>query len=172
MTLVIVMGVSGCGKSSVAQSLAERLDLPFIEGDALHPATNVAKMSAGLPLSDADRWPWLQKIGVELRQLRQSGGAVATCSALKRAYRDALREAAGPDLIFVHMSGSRALLEERMKKRKGHFMPAALLDSQLATLEIPDAEENAITIDCAEPLEAAVAHAEALICARQKEVHP
>ena len=166
------MGVSGCGKSSMAQALAVRLGLPFIEGDALHPATNVAKMSAGVPLDDEDRWPWLRKIGAELADARYTSGAVATCSSLKHAYRDVLRETAGRGLIFVHMSGSRALLEERMKKRTGHFMPAALLDSQLAALEVPDNQENVITIDCSEPLEAASIRAEALIRARQREVHP
>jgi gluconokinase len=155
MPLIVVMGVSGCGKSSMGEALSSRLGLPFIEGDALHPETNIAKMSAGIPLTDEDRWPWLETVGSVLREYRETGGAIVACSALKKAYRDALRQAAGGELVFVFMSGSRALLEDRMRVRSGHFMPASLLDSQLATLESPGRDEDAIVVDCAEPLESA-----------------
>jgi gluconokinase len=165
VALVVVMGVSGCGKSSIGRALARRLDVPFIEGDALHPAENVAKMAAGTPLDDNDRWPWLEKVGQALAETRQSGGAVAACSALKLSYRDKLREAAGADVIFVFMSGSRRLLTRRMKARKGHFMPASLLDSQLATLEPPSAPESFVAIDCGEPFAKAVARAEGFVSA-------
>jgi gluconokinase len=165
VALVVVMGVSGCGKSSIGRALARRLDVPFIEGDALHPAENVAKMAAGTPLDDHDRWPWLEKVGQALAETRQSGGAVAACSALKLIYRDKLREAAGADLVFIFMSGSRRLLTRRMKARKGHFMPASLLDSQLATLEPPSAPESFVTIDCGEPFAKAVARAEGFVSA-------
>lgn len=152
MSLVIVMGVSGCGKSSVAEGLAKRLGLPLIEGDALHPPANIAKMSAGVALDDCDRAPWLREVGRQLAATGPSGGAVATCSALKRGYRDLLRDTAGAELRFIHLHGSRAVLEGRMQNRPGHFMPAALLDSQLATLEPPNAEADVVTLDCAMPL--------------------
>ncbi|MGR6429427.1 gluconokinase [Rhizobium sp. PAMB 3174] len=163
MTVIVVMGVSGCGKSSMGAALAERLGLPFVEGDALHPAANVEKMSKGIPLTDDDRWPWLEKVGETLAAMRADGGGIASCSSLKRIYRDVLRRKAGDDLIFVHLHGSRELLLERMTHRPGHFMPASLLDSQLATLEVPGADEHAIPVDCAEPLETAVARVAALI---------
>lgn len=161
---IIVMGVSGCGKSSMGEALAARLGLPYIEGDALHPAENVAKMSKGTPLTDDDRWPWLTGVGQAVAT--PENGAVASCSALKRVYRDLLRREAGEGLIFVHLHGSRALLLERMKHRPGHFMPASLLDSQLATLEMPGPGENVISVDCAEPLSEAVDRVAALIAAR------
>jgi gluconokinase len=160
---VVVMGVSGCGKSSMGEALSARLGPPFIEGDALHPAENVAKMSRGIPLTDEDRWPWLATIGKALAG--HADGAIASCSALRRAYRDVLRREAGGDLVFVYLHGSRDLLLDRMKKRQGHFMPAALLDSQLATLEPPGGDENVIEVDCAEPLEAAADRVAALIAA-------
>lgn len=161
---VIVMGVSGCGKSSMGEALASRLGLPFIEGDALHPAANVAKMSRGVPLTDEDRWPWLALVGSALAA--NPRGAIASCSSLKQVYRDVLRREAGDDLVFVHLHGSRELLLERMKNRPGHFMPASLLDSQLATLEPPGPDENVIEVDCAEPLEAAADRVAAMLAAR------
>jgi gluconokinase len=163
MALIVVMGVSGCGKSSIGAALAERLGLSFAEGDSLHPAANVEKMSKGIPLVDEDRWPWLEKVGGTLSAMRAEGGGIVSCSALKRVYRDVLRRKAGDDLVFVHLHGSRDLLLERMNHRPGHFMPASLLDSQLATLEVPGADESAIPVDCAEPLETAVARVAALI---------
>lgn len=160
----IVMGVSGCGKSSMGEALAARLGLPYIEGDALHPPANVEKMSHGVPLTDDDRWPWLARVGQAVAAPKH--GAIGSCSSLKRAYRDLLRREAGEGLIFVHLHGSRALLLSRMQNRPGHFMPASLLDSQLATLEVPGADENVISVDCAEPLGEAVMRVADLIAAR------
>lgn len=131
--LVVVMGVSGSGKSTVGASLAVALGTPFVDGDALHPAANVAKMAAGIPLDDEDRWPWLAAVG---RHLAGAGpeGLVVACSALKRVYRDAIR-AEAPGAVFVELDGAHDLLAKRMRERPGHFMPPSLLDSQLATLE-------------------------------------
>lgn len=139
--VIVVMGVSGTGKSTIGRALAETLDLPFVEGDDLHPESNVAKMAAGIPLTDADRAPWLDLIAAELDR-----PVVVTCSALKRSYRDRLRLAA-PDLVLVHLHGSPELLASRMAQRDGHFMPTALLESQLETLEEPGADEEAIGVD-------------------------
>ncbi|MBY5353798.1 gluconokinase [Rhizobium leguminosarum] len=145
---IVVMGVSGCGKSSVGEKLAEALHLQFMEGDALHPAANVEKMSKGIPLTDDDRMPWLDRIGEEMKaSLEKSEGIIVSCSALKRVYRDRLRAAAGGNLFFVYLEGSRALLMKRMGERKGHFMPVSLLDSQLATLEVPTGEPGVVTVD-------------------------
>jgi len=145
---VIVMGVSGCGKTSVGALLAQRLGLPFIEGDRLHPAANIARMSAGVPLEDTDRWPWLDEIGrVLATKAMAANGAIASCSALKQVYRERLRQAAGHDLRFVFLELSRSELEQRMRVRAGHFMPATLLDSQLATLEPPATEPGVLTLD-------------------------
>lgn len=139
--VIVAMGVSGTGKSTVGRALAETLDLPFLEGDDLHPESNVAKMAAGIPLTDDDRAPWLDRIAAELDRPQ-----VVACSALKRRYRDRLRRAA-PDLVLVYLHGDRALLESRMSQRDGHFMPTRLLDSQLATLEEPHPDEEAIPVD-------------------------
>ncbi|MGO4133773.1 gluconokinase [Rhizobium brockwellii] len=145
---IIVMGVSGCGKSSVGEKLAEALHLAFVEGDALHPAANVEKMSKGVPLTDEDRMPWLDRIGEDIKaSLEKSKGIIVSCSALKRLYRDRLRAAAGGNLFFVYLEGSRPLLMKRMGERKGHFMPVSLLDSQLATLEVPTGEPGVVTVD-------------------------
>ncbi|MGO7181710.1 gluconokinase [Rhizobium brockwellii] len=145
---IIVMGVSGCGKSSVGEKLTEALHLAFVEGDALHPAANVEKMSKGVPLTDEDRMPWLDRIGEDIKaSLEKSKGIIVSCSALKRLYRDRLRAAAGGNLFFVYLEGSRALLMKRMGERKGHFMPVSLLDSQLATLEVPTGEPGVVTVD-------------------------
>jgi gluconokinase len=138
---VVVMGVSGTGKTTVGQALSDALGLPFVEGDELHPASNVEKMAAGIPLTDADRAPWLDLIAAELHR-----PVVVACSALKRAYRDRLRRDA-PDLTLVYLHGSRELLAERMGGRRGHFMPTTLLDSQLATLEPPMPDEKAVAVD-------------------------
>lgn len=140
---IVVMGVSGCGKSTVAQALAQRLRLPFIEGDALHPPDNVAAMSAGTPLTDEDRRGWLQAVAATLAQA-ETTGAVVTCSALKRSYRDQLR-ASAPGLRFVHLTGPQSLLAQRLQSRAGHYMPASLLQSQLDTLEPPATDEGVLT---------------------------
>jgi len=138
------MGVASCGKSTIGQALALRLRAAFIEGDQLHSPTSITKMSRGEPLTDEDRWPWLARVG---ESLRGATGVVASCSALKRRYRDAIVSAAGRPVSFIHLHGTKALLASRIAQRTGHFMPASLLDSQLATLEIPVAAEAAITLD-------------------------
>ncbi len=151
---IVVMGVSGCGKSSVAAGLAAALGADWIDGDDLHSAESVAKMRAGTPLSDADRWPWLDRIGARLAEATQGErGLVIACSALKRAYRDRLR-AAAPGLRFVFLDGSAELIGERLARRAGHYMPAGLLASQLQTLERPGAEEgDVLRLDVAEAVE-------------------
>ena len=154
---LVVMGVSGCGKSTVGQLLATALHLPYLEGDALHPPENVARMAAGMPLTDADRQGWLQAIAHHLRRAHEtSTGLVVSCSALKRSYRDLLRSGA-PGLRFIHLHGDAGLLAARMRARRDHFMPASLLQSQLATLELPGDDEAAITVDFAEPAPSIVA---------------
>lgn len=145
---VIAMGVSGSGKSTVGALLARELGGEFLDGDDLHPAANVEKMAAGIPLDDQDREPWLREIGA--RMAGATGTMVIGCSALKRSYRDIIRTAA-PDTAFVHMRGSRELLAERMAARPGHFMPLSLLDSQLATLEELEPDERGAAFDVAEP---------------------
>jgi gluconokinase len=150
---VVVMGVSGVGKTTIARLLAERLDVPFAEGDDFHSPASIAKMSAGVPLEDADRWPWLAAIGDWLRERDASGGGgVVTCSALRRAYRDVLRTAS-PRVFFLHLRGSPELVGDRLGRRGGHFMPAALLRSQFATLEPLAPEENGAVIDVDAPPE-------------------
>jgi gluconokinase len=139
---IVVMGVSGSGKSTVGALLATRLRIPFIDGDDLHSAVNKQKMAAGIPLDDADRAPWLDTIAAALAR----APAVIACSALKRRYRDRLREAA-PDSNFVYLAGSPTLLRQRISVRAHRFMPPELLESQLTTLEPPSADENALTID-------------------------
>ena len=148
---VVVMGVSGCGKSTLGRALAERLAVNFVEGDALHPERNVAKMAAGTPLTDADRHGWLQAVAEQLNNPTAAAqGVVASCSALKRNYRDLLR-AGAPDLRFVFLHGDPALLAARLAGRSGHYMPPSLLQSQLDTLEPPAADEAAIALDIALP---------------------
>ncbi len=143
------MGVAGCGKSTVGRVLADRLGWDFGEGDDLHPAANVAKMAAGRPLTDGDRRPWLALVRGWIDEHVAAGQpGVLTCSALKRAYRDVLRD---PHVVFVHLSGGRAQLAARLAARRGHYMPVALLDSQLADLEPPGPDEQALTVDIAAP---------------------
>lgn len=144
---IVVMGVSGSGKSTVGAQLADVLGVPFIDGDGLHPESNIEKMAAGTPLTDADRWPWLAEVGRVLRDSGESGeGAIVACSALRRAYRDAILDAA-PDALFVHLTGDRDVLARRMSGRSDHFMPTTLLDSQIDTLEPLNSDEPGITID-------------------------
>ena len=157
---VIVMGVAACGKTTVGEALAAKLHAQFVEGDTLHPPTNVAKMSAGHPLTDEDRWPWLTQVGASLKGDK---GIVASCSALKKIYRQRIVESAGRPVRFILLNGDKAILQKRIAERKGHFMPASLLESQLATLEIPGADENAITIDIALPLQKQVEQAAAFL---------
>jgi gluconokinase len=143
--LVVVMGVTGAGKSTVGTLIARRLGLSFRDADDFHPPANIAKMSAGQPLTDEDRWPWLDAIGAHLATHR-GRGCIVTCSALKRAYRDRLRGAA-PELRFVFLYGEVALVASRQASRQGHFMPASLVSSQFATLEIPGPEEGVIALE-------------------------
>jgi gluconokinase len=153
---LIVMGVSGSGKSTVASHLAERLGWAFEDGDHFHPASNVAKMSAGHPLDDEDRWPWLQAIADEIGRVCEAGGhVVIACSALKRAYRDVLLRGRD-DVRFIFLDGSKALISERLAARKDHFMPPGLLDSQFKTLERPQADERPITVPIDAPVETVV----------------
>ena len=157
---VVVMGVSGCGKTSVAEGLAARFSAAFIEGDSLHPAANVDKMSRGVPLTDEDRWPWLDTVGRAMADaLARGESVVVSCSALKRVYRDRLRMASGGALAFVFLKGSRDLLISRMAAREGHFMPVSLLDSQLATLEDPTGEPGVVSVDIDAPVDEIVAAA-------------
>lgn len=140
------MGVASCGKTTVGEALAKKLGLAFVEGDSLHSDANVAKMSKGIPLTDADRWPWLGQVGASLAGPQ---GCVASCSALKKSYRSRIVECAGRPVTFILLHGDKALLQQRIANRKGHFMPPSLLDSQLATLEIPGADESATTVNIA-----------------------
>ena len=144
-TVLVVMGVSGTGKSTVAGLLAGHLGWPLEEGDDLHPEANVEKMEQGIPLTDDDRWPWLDRVGAWIdEQGVQNEPGIVTCSALKRAYRDRLRR---PNVVFVYLAGSRETIRRRMAKRMGHFMPLSLLDSQLDTLEPPGPDEQVITVE-------------------------
>ena len=141
----VIMGVAGCGKTSVGEALASRLGWHFEDGDALHPQSSIDKMSAGIPLDDDDRLPWLRLVG---ERLRDTPPPVAIgCSALKRIYRDTIRMACGGGVCFIHLAGPRAMIEQRMAARRGHFMPVTLLDSQFAALEPPGPDETALTID-------------------------
>jgi carbohydrate kinase (thermoresistant glucokinase family) len=145
--VLVIMGVSGAGKSTIAALLAERLGWTFEEGDSLHPTANVEKMAAGVPLTDDDRWPWLAKIADWIDGRLDTGeNGIITCSALKRSYRNVLNRR-GSGVEFVYLALDRADLEERVEHREGHFMPAALLDSQLDTLEPPTTTEPAIQVD-------------------------
>ena len=143
---LIVMGVSGSGKSTIADKLAERLRWSYEDGDKFHPASNVAKMSAGHPLTDEDRWPWLQAIADEIDRVCRAGQhAVIACSALKRAYRDILVHGRS-DVRIVYLQGTQELIARRLATRKNHFMPPDLLDSQFKTLEPPEPRENPVTV--------------------------
>ncbi|WP_338760362.1 gluconokinase [Massilia sp. METH4] len=146
----VVMGVCGCGKSTVGAALAQRLGVPFIEGDKFHPPENVTKMSAGFPLDDTDRAGWLRALAGEIGNARGRGeGLVVSCSALKRRYRDLLRQA-DPGLRFAHLQGPRELIADRLGKRTDHYMPPALLDSQLRDLEPLQDDEGGVPLDIAQ----------------------
>jgi len=145
MERYVVMGVSGCGKSTIGKALAQAIGGAFVDADDLHPPSNIAKMSAGIPLNDQDRAPWLELVGQNLAQ--EQGPCVAACSALKRIYRDQITKAAQMPVRFIYLHGSPELLLARMQARTDHFMPPGLLVSQLATLEAPDGHENALTVD-------------------------
>jgi gluconokinase len=145
--IVVVMGVSGAGKTTIGRRLAERLEARFLEGDRFHPEANVAKMRSGLPLDDADRKPWLERLAAELLACQAAKGrAVLACSALRRAYREILAGGAR-DVAFVFLRGEKALILDRLGQRVDHFMPPSLLDSQFAALEEPTPDEGAITVE-------------------------
>ena len=150
--ILVVMGVSGCGKTTVGQALAHHLGCEFAEGDQFHPPQNVAKMAAGTPLDDNDRWGWLQTLSARMAQARSAGQSlVLSCSALRKPYRDILR-AGAPQAWFVHLHGDTAVLRQRMASRPAHYMPPSLLQSQLDTLEMPEADERVVSLDIATPL--------------------
>jgi gluconokinase len=163
---IVVMGVSGSGKSTVGAALAQRLRVPFGDGDDLHPLANVAKMTAGQPLDDDDRYPWLEAIGEWLAD--HHDGGVMSCSALKRTYRDQLRRHC-PDVEFLHLSGSPEVIGKRQASRPGHFMPASLLQSQFATLEPLEPDEHGIVIDVDQDIDAIVDDYVALSATRTTE---
>jgi carbohydrate kinase (thermoresistant glucokinase family) len=155
--LIVVMGVSSSGKSTVGQALARRLHAPFLEGDKYHPEVNIEKMSAGIPLTDADRWPWLESLALAMHEAGDKKGvAVSACSALKRSYRDFMTEKAGEPILFVYLEGSKELIAARMRHRPHHFMPLSLLDSQFATLEPPATDENVLPVPVDEAIQKSV----------------
>lgn len=154
---LIVMGVSSSGKSTIAKALAEKLGWRFADGDDFHPKANVEKQRAGHPLTDADRWPWLQSIADEIDRVTAAGDRIVfACSALKRAYRDLLRHGRH-DIRIVYLDGTKELIASRMAARKDHFMPTSLLDSQFATLEVPGADEQPITVSIDDDIDGIVA---------------
>lgn len=164
VSAIIVMGVAGSGKTTIGGKLALALDATFIEGDELHPQSNVEKMRNGIPLEDEDRFPWLEAIGAEVNRALVSGASVvASCSALKRTYRDYLRQIIGPRISFIYLDGTVALLSARMSQREGHFMPVALLESQLNTLERPDGEPDVVTISADQDIAVILEKAQAQI---------
>lgn len=161
MRCFVVMGVTGCGKSTVGAALAQACDMTFVDGDDLHPPANIAKMASGVPLDDDDRRPWLGDVGQTLA--RTDGPAVIGCSALKRAYRDIIRSNASEAVGFIHLDAKREVFAERLQAREGHFMPAGLLDSQIATLEPLGDDEAGQRIDIAQSVEDVVAQAAAYV---------
>lgn len=155
--LIIVMGVSGAGKSTIGEALAHRLEVPFIDADDLHPRSNVEKMRSGVALVDADRWPWLEIVADAMRKAADTNGSVVcACSALRRIYRDRLRQRADEDVAFVLLDGDHAVIAARQANRPGHYMPASLLQSQFATLERFEDDEHGIEIDVSLPVDAII----------------
>jgi gluconokinase len=165
---IVVMGVSGSGKSTVGAALAQRLRVPFADADDFHPPANIAKMTAGQPLDDDDRYPWLEAIGQWLAERRDDGGGVMSCSALKRKYRDQLRRHCG-SVEFLHLSGTPEVISKRQASRPGHFMPASLLASQFATLEPLESDEHGIVIDVDQNIDSIVDNYVALSATRTTE---
>lgn len=158
---IVVMGVAGCGKTTIGTALAERIGAEFHDGDRFHAEQSIRKMEAGTPLTDADRWPWLDRIGRFMTD--HQGDLIIGCSALKRAYRDRLRSAGGEDILFLHLVGSKAVIAQRMRERPGHFMPPSLMDSQFDTLEPPGPDERAITLQIDHPVSELIDRAVALM---------
>jgi gluconokinase len=144
---IVIMGISGCGKTTLGKGLAEATGYRFIEGDDLHPAENIAKMSAGIALTDDDRWPWLERVAEVLNTARADDGCIVSCSALRYAYRHLLRARSGERLLFVFPNVSTEIVRARLRNRPDHYMPPSLLDSQVATLELPRPDEAVLTID-------------------------
>lgn len=154
--LFVVMGVAGCGKSTIGAKVAEAVSGTYLDGDDLHPAENISKMRAGIPLTDDDRWPWLRCVG---RQLADRAGIVLIgCSALRKSYRELITESAGSPVQFIFLDGTQDLIAERMSLRTGHFMPTDLLQSQFETLERPDDSENAVSVNVGLPMDNLVAN--------------
>jgi len=153
---VVMMGVSGSGKTTVGAALAKRLGVPFRDADEFHPKGNVEKMSAGIPLTDEDRWPWLDAIAAAIRETPTDQGIVVSSSALRRIYRDRILKGAGRPVTFVHLDGTKEMIAPRMATRTGHFMPLSLLDSQLATLEPLGPGEPGFRVSIEQPAEAIV----------------
>jgi carbohydrate kinase (thermoresistant glucokinase family) len=148
------MGVSSSGKSTVGAAIARRLHAPFLDGDGYHPEANVEKMRAGTPLTDEDRWPWLKALAQALHEAADAKGvAVGACSALRRSYRDYMVAEAGEPILFVLLHGPKEVIAERIARRQHEYMPASLLDSQFATLELPEPDENVLTLSVVEPVE-------------------
>ncbi|MBL4646971.1 MAG: gluconokinase [Hyphomicrobiales bacterium] len=147
--LYVIMGVAGCGKTTIGEALACAMGSVFLDGDTFHPAANVEKMSRGDPLTDEDRWPWLEIFGGEMAKALGDDQpmVIGGCSSLKKAYRQCITKAAGEPVLFIYLDGSRELISSRMAAREGHFMPTSLLDSQFATLEIPRRDEAAVSVD-------------------------
>ena len=166
---IIVMGVSGCGKSSVGSALARQLGCAFIEGDDLHPQCNVEKMSRGVALDDADRRPWLDALGQRIA-FHAGSSVVLSCSAMRRVYRDRLRRSTHGPIAFVFLHGSRHALQARLEQRRGHYMPVQLLHSQLATLELPTCEPDVIAIDIEQSIESAVTSVLSMLASRSPPV--
>lgn len=164
MARVVIMGVAGCGKSSVGAEVAARLGALYLDGDDLHPAQNLAKMRAGVPLADADRWPWLARVGAALAASEPS--MLIGCSALKRRYRDAVRAVAGQGVVFVHLTGTRSVIAARMSRREGHFMPLDLLESQFADLDPLASDETGFAVEIDRPFETVVAEAAGRLAGR------
>ncbi len=146
---IVIMGISGCGKSTLGHRLSEATGYRFVEGDDLHMPASIAKMSAGTALTDEDRWPWLERVADVLRDARDEarGGRIVSCSALRRSYRDLLRSRVGERLLFVFPKVSIDIVQARLRNRPDHYMPTSLLDSQMATLEVPTPDERVLTID-------------------------
>jgi gluconokinase len=159
---LVLMGISGSGKTTLAERLAERLGRPYAEADEFHPAANIAKMSSGIPLTDEDRWPWLESIRDWMDAEEHRAGTIVTCSALKRSYRDLLRQASGR-VVFLHVVSAPEVITDRMEHREGHFMPASLVPSQLATLEELDADEDGAVVENSDTVDGLVQRALAVI---------
>ncbi len=169
LAAIVVMGVSGSGKSTIGHRLAEALGAVYRDGDEFHPPANVAKMSSGQPLDDEDRRPWLATIAGWIEECRQAGTlGIVGCSALKRRYRDVLTSGGRPDVAIVHLAGSFELISGRLAARKGHFMPPGLLKSQFEALEVPSADENVVTVSIDDTPEGITAKAIAALLAKSR----